>query len=203
MKDFTLSKQVQDALPLTVEVGGRALPINASFRTILRIFKMLKTTTILDEHKLGFMVSWFFKDLKDMADVNPDTALVAFQKFIACGTECKNVGSAKPDYCYEFDAPEILASFRMMYGIDLLRSKMHWWEFRALLIGVLRADNPLTEKIQLRKTDTSKCANPREAQEAKEAVQIPDEISAEEYMMEQIITAALIKGEDVSQYFGG
>lgn len=54
-----------------------------------------------------------------------------------------NLGQPRPDrpgpavYSFLADAGPIFAAFQRYYGIDLREARMHWWQFRALLEGLI------------------------------------------------------------------
>lgn len=62
--------------------------------------------------------------------------------FYRCGKEPRKAaasgdgaGAGRP-YDFEADAALIFAAFRQAYSIDLARTRMHWWQFRALFDGL-------------------------------------------------------------------
>lgn len=103
MTDFTLSSVKSKALPSTITVDGSAFEINSSYRTILKIFRMLDDPEILDGHKSALLCKWFFPQ-----EV-PDSWEAAFKRFVNGGPE-RDAGTGKKDIDYEFDAPEIYLS---------------------------------------------------------------------------------------------
>lgn len=191
MTDFTLSSVKSKALPSTITVDGSAFEINSSYRAILKIFRMLDDPEILDGHKSALLCKWFFPQ-----EV-PDSWEAAFKRFVNGGPE-RDAGTGKKDIDYEFDAPEIYASFMQLYGIDLYETDMHWWQFRALLTGCIMCRCALSEKLRLREMDVSKCADKAAAQRAKDSVQIPNNVCENERLITQLIQERLINGEDIS-----
>ena len=167
MTDFTLSRPAKKSLPDTVKVNGRDFFIHSDFRTMLKIFRMLEDPDVLDIHKDTLLVKWFFEDEA------PENWVEAFENFARCG-EPPAPKKAAREFDYEFDAPEIYASFLQLYGIDLLEEKpMHWWRFQILLSGCMAMETPLSEKLRIRRLDVSKCADKAAAQAAKDRVQLP------------------------------
>ncbi len=53
------------------------------------------------------------------------------------------------------DSAAIWADFRRTYGIDLSRTRLHWWEFRAMLAS-LPSDSQIKEALYWRGLDLSK-----------------------------------------------
>lgn len=62
--------------------------------------------------------------------------------FYRCGEPPKEAGeggamlSSRRAYSFETDFPMIAAAFYEKYGIDLWETKMHWWKFRGLFMGL-------------------------------------------------------------------
>lgn len=183
--DFSLWRK--KALPDSVEVDGRAYPINGDFRVILKCFAILNDPDVLDGTKAALVRKNFFPN-----EV-PDDWFCAFDSFVRMGKERK-AESGEAQFDYEFDAPEILSSFQMLYGIDLLTAEIHWWRFSILLDGCFRSDCPLSEKIRLRSIKPEKCEDPAAAREAKASVQIPSRIG-QDAMIEQELLMRRLRGE--------
>lgn len=115
---------------------------------------------------------------------------------LRCGDEAA-AGGGNNDFDYEFDAPEIYASFMQLYGIDLFNATLHWWQFRALLSGCFYNKCALSEKIRVRNIDPKKCENTAEAQRAKDSVQIPAKVGIDEQMRIKLINERLMRGEPI------
>lgn len=99
------------------------------------------------------------------------------------------------DFDYEFDAPEIYASFRQLYGIDLMDEDLHWWQFPRAARGCFLCRCALSEKIRLRHLDVSKCEDKAAAQRAKDAAAIPDAVGIDERLLtEQVREPAAARG---------
>ena len=56
---------------------------------------------------------------------------------------------------FDFDAARLYSSFRQTFGIELHKTKLHWFEFMAM-IDSLDESSALSHAIQIRGTDTSK-----------------------------------------------
>ncbi len=169
---------------------GSAFDICADFRTMLKILRMLDDPEVLDEHKNALLCKWFFSQNV------PGNWQEVFGSFLRCGDAPEPGGRKELDY--EFDAPEIYASFMQLYGIDLYETDMHWWKFRALLTGCISCPCALSEKLRLRNLDVSRCADKAKAQRAKDSVQIPEGIGENERLVTKLLEERLSKGEDIS-----
>ena len=189
---FSLSRPNRKVLPDTVQTAsGSVFSIAPGFRNILRILRMLDDPEILASHKPALLQKWFY------TDDAPDDAMTPFYDFLTGGE--KSDGRAEKTFCFEFDAPEIYSAFWQEYGIDLLKTDLHWYQFRMLLTGCIGGENALARKLRLRNLDTSKYENRAELEQAKSAVQIPTEMGRTEQKLNEAITDALRNGEDISE----
>jgi hypothetical protein len=191
MTDFTLSAAKKKALPTTVTVEGSAFEICTSFRTILKIFRMLDDPDVMEWHKGALLCEWLFPKGA------PPNWEEIFKWFVGAGEEAGRP-QQKKEMDYEFDAPEIYASFLQLYGIDLFETDLHWWQFRALLTGCISCPCALSEKLRLRNLDVSKCADKGAAQRVKNSVQIPASVGTDDMILTQQLQERLVKGEDIS-----
>lgn len=105
--EFSLWKSKDKALPDTITVDGRAFPIHADFRTILKILAILADPEIIDAHRSAVAAKYLF-----VGKVPSAPWWDAFGAFLRCG-DTPRPASGKRDFDYEFDAPEIYASFRI------------------------------------------------------------------------------------------
>lgn len=185
---FTLSYPREKALPQTVEADGRVFGINADFRVLLKIFRLFDDPEVGDREKRLLALAWFYKD-----EIPPDGMGILYRFVNAEGG-----GGGKREFCWEFDAPEIYASFVQQYGIDLFEVDfLHWYKFRALFSG-LGPNTPFARKMQLRNADTKDLKNRAEAEKAKAAVQLPGKQSRTEYRQMELIRDALLSGGDLT-----
>ena len=185
MIDFSLSRTKKKALPDTVEVDGSVYDIRPGFRNILKILRLQNDPDVLDGHKAELLRRWFFDGEA------PEAWAEAFGHFVRAGDE-PELPAGERDFDYEFDAPEIYASFRQLYGIDLMDAELHWWQFRALLGGCA-----LSEKIRLRHLDVFKCEDKAAAQRAKDAAAIPDAVGIDERLLTEQVRERLLRWESI------
>lgn len=190
MIDFSLSRTKKKALPDTVEVDGSVYDIRPGFRNILKILRLQNDPDVLDGHKAELLRRWFFDGEA------PEAWAEAFGYFVRAGDE-PELSAGERDFDYEFDAPEIYASFRQLYGIDLMDAELHWWQFRALLGGCFLCRCALSEKIRLRHLDVSKCEDKAAAQRAKDAAAIPDAVGIDERLLTEQVRERLLRGESI------
>ena len=190
MIDFSLSRTKKKALPDTVEVDGSVYDIRPGFRNILKILRLQNDPDVLDGPKAELLRRWFFDGEA------PEAWAEAFGHFVRAGDE-PELPAGERDFDYEFDAPEIYASFRQLYGIDLMDADLHWWQFRALLGGCFLCRCALSEKIRLRHLDVSKCEDKAAAQRAKDAAAIPDAVGIDERLLTEQVRERLLRGESI------
>lgn len=135
-----------DDLPYSVTLAGTEVPISTDYRTGIRFERTLADVSVPEDEKLFSVLRMYYGDgifplLADMDTVRE--ALDAVMRFYRCGsdvtaeTEPEEGASGKgPAFSYEHDAGYIYAAFMETYGIDLARDRLHWWQFRALFLGL-------------------------------------------------------------------
>ena len=200
MHKFSLSKNIEGVLPQSIlDQGGHAFSINADFRVILKIIRLFNDEEIADIHKMIIACNSFYKE--DM----PEDAVTLLMQFISGEDEQEEPpeNNSAPTFCYEFDAPEIYASFMQQYGIDLLDvAFLHWYKFKALFSG-LSQETPFMKKIQLRFMDLTHVKDKAKAQKAKAQVQLPSKISKAKTDYQTQIQMALKEGKDITELLKG
>lgn len=148
-----------DALPNTVTIGGRVLPINSDFRVGIAFELLMQDPEIPDEEKLGRALSLFYPSIP--ADLNG--AVERLLWFYRCGkSEDEAIGTAEGTkkrmpraYDFDQDAGLILSAFWCAYRLDLSDEALylHWWKFRALF-GALPQDCEFCKVMGYRLADT-------------------------------------------------
>lgn len=83
------------------------------------------------------------------------TALGGLSWFMSCGdpTPAGEADDEPPLYSFEQDAGRIVSGFRKVFGIDISRERLHWFEF-VQMIGELRS-TAFSDVINIRSTDPS------------------------------------------------
>lgn len=190
--------------PVSVEIGGIQVPVNADFRVMLRIDD-LRDQGMTDAER-GVQSLWLFYG-KAPGDIEAATEQMLW--FMRCGEKEKKAVAwggkpDKPDFSFTRDAPLILAAFRDQYGIDLVNIDfLHWWEFRALLDG-LRSGHLFCEVRRIRSMDLGKIKD-NEQRKCYRELQKIYALPLPENQQEELdaITEALMNGGDVSALLGG
>jgi len=148
---FSLSRKLETCLPITLRsaADGRLYTIDPDFHTVLACLRRLADPNRDELGKRLYLAARFF-----LGEPPPDY-IALFSNFVmeneapACGGE--------PLLDFEQDAGAIYASFRQQYGLDLLRTPLHWYEFRELLAG-LNEQTAFGARVRLRALDESSVA---------------------------------------------
>lgn len=187
---FSLSRP--DPLP----TAYKGFALNTGHRTILRIIRMLRDPEIDEKDRPGILSGMFFASGKRPGRSG---TLMAFDWFVTCGkTDRDETTEGVRDMDYEQDAQEIYAAFRQLYGIDLMETELHWWQFSALLSGCFACDNALSAKVRLRHADDSDGQRKAAADRAKRAVAIKEQHSKTDVELHDQLQNALKCGGDIS-----
>lgn len=112
-------------------------------------------------------------------------ALNGIAWFMGCGNiENTTEENEPPIFDFEFDSGRIMTAFRKVYGLDITREKMHWFQFLAMLSDL--KDTAFADVMKLRETDESEIDKKKltEFRKMKKRLAIPEKISAEEKEME-------------------
>lgn len=200
---------LMDDLPCTVIVADTQLSINTDYRTGILFEQTLSDPVMPDNEKLNTVLKLYYGDtvfslLDDMDTVQE--ALNGIMWFYRCGadetavSETEGDASGKdPPFSYEHDAGYIYAAFMEAYGIDLTKNRLHWWQFRALFLGL--PETVLFCKIMGYRTMEIPAKMPKEKkrfyQRMKRIYKIPE--PAEQIRLEKEMEAILANGGDISQ----
>jgi len=194
---FLLYQKKEKTFPLAVDIEGNLYYINADFKNILRIFEMLNDENIPENKKINKLSEWFFKSCLP-ENIPRNTIADAFLDFLGMKKQNHDEQDIIEDeeserqFCYNFDAEEIYASFLSEYSIDLIDIDfLHWHKFK-ILLGNLSPECAFKKKIELRFMDLSSFHDRpdgghkfTELARAKESVQLPVYI-AETKQLEQL-----------------
>lgn len=197
MNKLSLSVKRDKALPESVTVNGVVHPIDADFRTQLKIFRLLDDPEIAERHKHTLACSLFF------GANGPKNGMDVWQEWVQ--GEKRERDPDAPEMSYEEDAGDIYASFLCQYGIDLLdeKTRMHWYQFTALLYG-LKDDTPLMRTLSVRGLDTSMYTGKAKvrAERAKRNARLPERISDADRKTRDALNAVLLRGGDPGEVLG-
>ena len=120
-----------ERLPKGITVNGRFYRCNFDFRNVLKMLEIMQREDILPDARDYLCVRCVIPHRiarKTVPSVYNELCTVLFEKSPENG--------AKRLTSFEQDAGLIRAAFRQVYGIDLFRDKLTWFEFQELLFGL-------------------------------------------------------------------
>lgn len=148
-----------DGLPDSLIIHGIEHKIKTDYRTWLRL-----------------MDTSDYKSLFIGKVPPPSKELIQeIQKFISRGEDSKGEEDTSPIIDFKLDADYIYSSFLQAYGINLLQSSMHWFEFMALFKS-LPEETIMRKIIEYRQYD----GKDEELLRLKRAWALPEKLSEEE-----------------------
>jgi hypothetical protein len=192
-----------DGLPGSVQIAGREVPIDTSFRTAILFEEAIQDIGLSDEQKIETALQLYYHDERITAG-EVEEAVERMLWFYRCGADPETGESqtdnddSKQSFSYEYDAEYIYAAFLQTYHIDLTHNSLHWWQFRALF-RALPEDTQLMKIIGYR-TMKIPPKTPKDQKQfyerMKRVYKLPE--SADRKQLENDLTEMLMKGGDVS-----
>lgn len=111
-----------------------------------------------------------------------ETALNGLCWFMSCGnpSQCKDSDEEEDLYSFEYDSGRIVSGFKKVFGRDISRERMHWFEFVPML-GELQG-TAFANVMEIRSTKVSEIDSKRrtEFERMKKRFALPGQYSAEE-----------------------
>lgn len=170
-----------DRLPDTLAVAGKVYPIDADFRTCLRIIQAFEDQDLSPAERQGVMIDLLYK-------TRPDDLLEAAKQavlFLNCGEEEGEGSSESASRLYSFthDARFIYTAICQTHRIDLTQVDfLHWWKFCCLFMD-LREDCFFSRLVYLRR-QKQRGKLTREEREAidgmRSVFELPTQVNSEE-----------------------
>lgn len=136
-----------DPLPETYE----GYLIRTDYRIGIQMALCAADDELTEYEKAAVMMDLLFG--AGMPDIR--TAMKGVNWFMSCGhppEEAQNDDSP-PVFSFEHDAGRIFSAFRKLYGIDISREHMHWFQFCALLGDT--SGTAFTDVVDVRQADLS------------------------------------------------
>lgn len=118
--------KLHESLPDHVIVNGRKIRVDLDFRNVLRMIEILDDDSLIKEARDYLAAKCVCKHPRP-------GVLQEIKKLLAP----EDPGEWRPKITdYVQDADLIRAAFKQVYGIDLYRDKLHWFEFTAYISGI-------------------------------------------------------------------
>jgi hypothetical protein len=117
--------KLYERLPDSITVDGKRYKCDFDFRKVLRMLEIMQREDILPDARDYLCARCVCNAPKNAARVYAELCALLFPP--VPGTDGKRLTS------YEQDAGMIRTAFRQVYGIDLFRAHLHWFEFVELL----------------------------------------------------------------------
>ena len=130
-----------ERLPDSITVDGKRYKCNFDFRNVLKMIEIMQRDDILPGAREYLCANCVCNAPKNASRVYAELCSVLFPP--TPKTDEKRITS------YEQDAALIRAAFRQVYGIDLWRDNLHWFEFRELMQN-LPEGNRYEETLSIR-----------------------------------------------------
>jgi hypothetical protein len=139
---------IVNKLPQFVYLNNEKFCINIDYRKMVLFEIKMQDKKLTKEEKIliGLKLLYpAFSEIRSLYDINPTLLEEASNKliwFYKCGRnfneshKSKGGGSSKNIYSYEYDDEFIYSAFVECYGVDLNKTEMHWWKFKALMKGL-------------------------------------------------------------------
>ncbi|AWY06895.1 MAG: hypothetical protein [Caudoviricetes sp.] len=123
--------------------------IRTDYRIGIQIQLCISDPELSDSEKTGTALSLLYGN--GMPDLQ--TAIDGLSWFMSGGNPSKanEADNGPPAYSFEHDAGRIVSAFRKVFGMDISRERLHWFEFLNML-GDL-SDTAFTSVIDIRTTD--------------------------------------------------
>ena len=152
--------------------------IRTDYRIGVQIQLCISDPELSDSEKTGTALSLLYGN--GIPDLQP--ALEGLSWFMSCGNApAASGGDDEPEvFSFEYDSARIVSAFRKVFGIDISRSKLHWFEFMPML-GDL-TDTAFTNIINIRTTSASEVSSQKRAEfmRMKKRFALPNQYTQEE-----------------------
>lgn len=127
--------------PEYVEVEGKRYKINTDFRVAIECNRIAEDDSIGNLERAMAIIYTLFGDEGINTPNHYEKLLELAQKYLVCGKELEDNINEKPDMDFIEDYGLIWASFMSDYnGLDLDKTKMHWWKFMELMNGLSNSE---------------------------------------------------------------
>lgn len=118
--------KLYERLPDTVTVGRKKIKVDLDYRNVLRMLDILQRDDLIPEARDFLAAKCVCK--------RPAKGMITELRKLLFAEPPK--GDGKRVTSFEQDAGLIRAAFRQVYGINLWKDKLHWFEFIELMQGI-------------------------------------------------------------------
>lgn len=162
-----------DRLPTSVVIDGIEYALNTDYRYMILYEMANADSNLTEQEKLMYGLNLLYPvvppDIRQAADY--------LLYYFLCGkvVKAEDGGRYVRLYDYNYDSEYIFAAFYERFNINLQTAEMHWWEYKALFLGL--RDCKFTEIMNIRGKDTSGMDEKMKAEYAKlkERYKIPQD----------------------------
>ena len=171
-------------LPKSVSINSKEWFVDTDFRAWIRFEEVLTDSSIKDEWKLLILCNSVSLDpcvLNYYKEEDVFNALFSFYRMFKPRLKASTSRNDEIPYKYSSDIGYVYSAFLQQYGINILKSDMHWFEYKSLFDSLTDATK-FVQIIGYRMQDVSKMEKEQKKQaiELKKMYQIVDEEYEEE-----------------------
>ncbi len=152
-----MHRLLSDSLPTWVTCGEKKYRIYTDFRRWVEVERILFEEEGSFLSKLPELLALCYPVLPE----NLEDAVLGMADFYAGGVKKKGTAlerKGRQIYSFSQDAALIYAGFYQQYGIDLMKESLHWFQFKALLLG-LDENTRFCKVVHYRSVDLSVVKN--------------------------------------------
>ena len=132
--------RLYDKLPDSVVVNGKKIRLNLDFRNVLRMMDILSDDGLMPDARKYLALKCICK--------HPRDGMMQEVRKLLFGDDPVEWHERVTDFSQ--DAEMILAAFRQVYGINLLKDRLHWFEFSALISNLPTTGNKYSDVVSIR-----------------------------------------------------
>lgn len=152
--------------------------IRTDYRVGVQIQLCLSDLELSESEKTAQCLSLLFG--KGIPDI--ETAIHGLSWFMSCGNP-KNTSDSSDEkevFSFDFDSQRIVSAFKRVFGRDISREKMHWFEFVPML-GDLK-DTAFADVLEIRQTNANDIDTKKRSEfvRMKQRLSLPNQYTEEE-----------------------
>lgn len=162
--------------------------IRTDYRIGVQIQLCISDPELSDSEKTAIALNLLYG--RGMPDIQ--TAIAGLSWFLSCGNPTDDESTAeKPVFSFEQDAARIVSAFKKVFGIDISRERLHWFEFVPMLADL--SDTAFTSVIEIRTADPTEIDKKKRAEflRMRRRFALSDYTDEEQRIMNEAIEMAL------------